>query len=74
MDYLKLAQDLIRTDLEYCRKSVFRQIVNMTKGELLALGYLAEHGDGVHPGSMSRDMFISTARVAALLNGLEKKG
>jgi len=44
------------------------------RGETVALIYLEKMGGGVSPCEISDKMAVSSARVAVILNGLEKKG
>ena len=48
--------------------------VNLHRGELAILGYLHDKQSTVTPSALSDFMKISTARVTASLNTLEKKG
>lgn len=49
------------------------EIRKQMMGEMLVLGFLYQHGQTT-PGELSKAMHVSTARTAATLNSLEKKG
>lgn len=47
---------------------------NVNQGEKQVLHYLRQTGGQAQPGDISRAMHISTARVAAILGSLDRKG
>lgn len=49
-------------------------ISELSRGELFLLNYLFTHGGTGRPGEMSAAMRTSTARTAAALGNMEKKG
>ena len=49
------------------------EIQKQMMGEMLVLGFLQQHGQST-PGELSKALQVSTARTAAILNNLEKKG
>jgi DNA-binding MarR family transcriptional regulator len=51
-----------------------KQINESMRGEHFIIQYINLQGRKVQPSEISEEMEISTARVAAALNGLEKKG
>ena len=54
--------------------TALKDAVNLHRGELAILGYLHDKQNIVTPSVLSDFMKISTARVTASLNNLEKKG
>lgn len=74
MDYEEMAEELIKMRLSKPQVKLERDVSKLMKGELLALGYLIEHHNHAYPKDLSREMLSSTARIAAMLNNLEKKG
>ena len=54
--------------------TALKDAVNLHRGELAILGYLHDKQNIVTPSVLSDFMKISTARVTASLNKLEKKG
>lgn len=51
-----------------------KHISESMRGETFALQYIAMRGGSVLPGEISSEMGISSARIAAALNSLERKG
>ena len=74
MDYTELAAELIDKMHSLQKASMQRKINEALQGETFVLDYIACHGDDVLPGEISHEMEVSSARVAAALNNLEKKG
>lgn len=74
MDFHTEAEELllIRSSLHKIPANV--QISKLARGELFVLNYLLLHEDPVFPKDLSREMMVSTARVAVLLNQMEKNG
>ena len=74
VDYRELATEFFR-DLHSLRKARPQQHISESlRGEAFALQYIAHHDGPVLPGEISGEMGISSARIAAALNSLEKKG
>ena len=74
MDYRELAAEFFK-DLHSLRKArPQKHISESLRGEAFALQYIAFHDGPVLPGEISGEMGISSARIAAALNSLEKKG
>ena len=74
MDYHALAEKLI--DLQYGLHQVpaNRQLSILDKGIFFALNYLMAQHKAVNPKELSKEMAVSSARIAALLNHLEEEG
>ena len=74
MDYRKLAVEFFK-DLHSLKKArPQKHISESLRGETFAMHYIAFHDGPVLPGEISNEMGISSARIAAALNSLEKKG
>jgi DNA-binding MarR family transcriptional regulator len=74
MDYRELAAAFFK-DLHSLKKArPQKHISESLRGETFALQYIAFHDGPVLPGEISGEMGISSARIAAALNSLEKKG
>ncbi len=74
MDYRKLAVEFFK-DLHSLKKArPQKHISESLRGEAFAMQYIAHHDGPVLPGEISNEMDISSARIAAALNSLEKKG
>lgn len=73
MDYYDLAEELIkaRASMPHVREE--RQMSKMMRGEVFLLNYLAAHDNRAYPKELSRGMVVSTARIATILNHLEKQ-
>lgn len=74
MDYKEMVAELLRLRAEQLKSGVWRQTEKLTQGELLALYHLQGHKSGVCPRELSDELSVSTARIAAMLRGMEKKG
>ena len=72
MDYRAIAQSLVELHAALRLGPVARQLSELDCGTFLALQLLSS-GDA-HPCELSRKMGVSTARVAALVNHLERGG
>lgn len=51
-----------------------KQTPSVAQGEKWVLHYLAQMGGQAQPGTISQAMGVSTARIAAVLGSLERKG
>jgi DNA-binding MarR family transcriptional regulator len=69
----QLAADLLHKFVRCMRMIHARKVSDMSRGELFVLQLLAERRE-VQPADICAGMGVSTARVAALLNGMERKG
>lgn len=71
MDFDKAAVEL----MEYMRifqRGPTRRVQEVTQGEMAVLGYLHKH-DNITPSELSEEFDLTTARIANILNSLEKK-
>jgi len=74
MEFRELAEEFLR-QLPLLRKAgPHRHISESMRGEAFMLQYLFFKGESVPPGEISKSMRISSARMAAALKSLEKKG
>ncbi|MEY8351783.1 MarR family transcriptional regulator [Lachnospiraceae bacterium 54-53] len=74
MDYKDLALEFMEVMNQTRRRNVPKQIDDSMRGEHFVLNYISEHEGNVIPSDISHEMGITSARVAAALNSLEKKG
>ena len=74
MDYRELAQELMKYLLKMPPPPKDAPRLEKDRGELLVIAYLTEFEDGVTPGILAQFGDVSTARIATVLNSLEKKG
>ena len=74
MDYSKLADEFLQYIHLLRRFKPQQQINESMYGEAYALYYIASRGEGIIPSEISGAIGISSARIAATLNGLENKG
>ena len=74
MDYSVLAAELLsfRTALHHL--PAVRRLDEMSGGEYFVLHFLLRHGGTAGPSELSRSLYASSARIAALLKHLEAKG
>ena len=73
MDYRALAQAFLDLQALLYQAPAARQLFSIDRGAWFAMQYLLRHGD-VHPKELSREMGVTSARVEALLKGLERQG
>ena len=74
MDYTELARQFLHNLYEFRSRGHQKRIDNTMHGEAFAMSYILSQGNTVLPSEISSAMSISSARVAAMLNNLEKKG
>ena len=74
MDFHELAKELLQLRLQSIQEPASRLLSDMAWGESCVLNCLLMHGMKAHPKELSKDMAVSTARIAALLNHMEEKG
>ena len=74
MDFERLADEFM--DLMHClrKRKVEKQITDSMHGEQFVLFYISKKDGNVIPSEISKEMEISSARIAAALNSLEEKG
>jgi len=72
MDYSSLAVQLLQSRARLLLVPAQRDISRMLRGELFVLNYLREQQRTVHPKELSDRLCVSSARIARLLNVLEK--
>ncbi len=73
MDYTALANELLDARSRLLQVPASQQLSRMLKGEMFVLNYLATNQELVHPKDLSKQMSVSTARIASLLNHMEEK-
>lgn len=73
MAYLELARQLAEINKKMLRLSEYRKITDTNRGEGVLLGYLVRHDQEATPAELSGALGVSTARIAALLNKMERK-
>ncbi len=75
MDYEKLAEQFLEKSHQFQKGNhPQKKIDGIMRGETFVIIYIAQAGRSVLPSEISSEMDISTARIAAALNNLEKKG
>lgn len=74
MDSRAMADELLNLILKYETLPFQKKLENMARGELLLLSYLNKSSEGMLPSELSHLIHVSTARVTAIVNSLEKKG
>jgi DNA-binding MarR family transcriptional regulator len=74
LDYIKMAKELFNDMGSVRRVNSQKSINESLQGEAFVLYYIAKRGGDVQPGEIGSEMNVSTARIAAALNSLEKKG
>jgi len=74
MDYEKIAVQLVQA-LEMLPRSAPQNIIReFSKGEAFLLNFIYKQGGTARPGEMSEALGTSTARIAAAINNMERKG
>lgn len=74
MDSHALARELLTLMFSLNKSRPQRRINESMRGENFAMHYIIFHDGPVQPSEISKFMNISTARAAATLNSLERKG
>ena len=74
MDMEQMAKELLQFMEALPRRAPQNWLGEFSKGELFILNYLHIIGGTAWPSMISEAMQTSTARIAAALNGLERKG
>lgn len=74
MDYLEMAGELLRLRAEHIKSAVGRESERQSQGEYLALSCLFNRDVGTYPQTLSRELHVSSARIAAMLRDMEAKG
>ena len=74
MDYEILAENLLDLRAKMPRIKMERRMDEHMRGEIFALDFLASCDTEVHPKDISRALSLTSARIAAILNSLEKQG
>jgi len=74
MDYTNLAREFMEIMNQMRKCNIHKPISDSMHGEIFVLLYISKHEYNVIPSEISNEVGISTARVAATLNSLEKKG
>lgn len=74
MDYEALAAELLQRMFALGNERPHMDIAESLRGEMIALHFIERRGCPVKPSEISRGIRRTTARVAAALNSLEKKG
>lgn len=74
MDYTQLAEQMLSVRAQLSHMPVGEAVAEASGGEFFALSFLLARGGNSSPSELSRGMEVSTARIAALLKHLEKKG
>lgn len=73
MTYLDLARQLAEINKRMLKISEYRKMTDANRGEGVLLGYLARHDHEATPAELSEALGVSTARIAVLLNKMERK-
>jgi len=74
MDYEGLAQELLEVMYQMRGNNAQKQVRESIHGEDFVLSYISDHEGTVIPSDISIAMGATSARIAAILNSLEKKG
>lgn len=74
MNYESMAEELISIRAGLLHVPANQMMNDFVRGELFVLNYLIVHSGFAFPKDLSRSMGVSSARIAALLNHMEKKG
>lgn len=74
MDCRSLAEQLVDLQTGLHQLPASQQLAILSSGTFFALQYLMTHQMTAHPKELSKGMSVSSARIAALLNQMEKQG
>lgn len=73
MTYLDLAHQLGEINKKMMRISEYTKMTDANRGEGILLSYLMHHNNEATPVELSEALDVSSARIAALLNKMERK-
>ena len=74
MDYEKMAVELLEKMMSLRRGGFQRHLNEYLQGENFVLCIIASHKQKITPSHISKEMNVSSARIAVALNNLENKG
>ncbi len=74
MNYRSIAEELLDIRANMPQVKAERQLSKMMIGENFTLNYLAANDNRAYPKDLSKNMMVSTARIATILKQLEKDG
>ena len=74
MDYHKVAKEVLMEIVGHSHKAFHKTTDDISRGENKMIVYLYALGDKISAGELSEKMDVSSARVATILNNMEKKG
>ncbi|MGN1050892.1 MAG: MarR family winged helix-turn-helix transcriptional regulator [Acutalibacteraceae bacterium] len=74
MDYDALAEELLRLRIGAQQTPTNRAINKLAGGEMFVMNFLFLNNRTAYPKDLSKNMEVSTARIATILNSLEKRG
>jgi len=73
MTYLELARQLAEVNKKMLKISEYTKMEDANRGENVLLSYLMYHNGEATPAELSEALHVSTARIAVLLNKMERK-
>ncbi len=73
MTYLELAHQLAEINKKMMKLPEYTKMTDANRGEGVLLGYLRHHDGEATPAELSVALDVSTARIAVLLNKMERK-
>lgn len=73
-DFRKLAEEFVAMHANTPRLRTTKEIEDFSRGEIQALDYISASPNDIHPGEISKALMVTTARVAAMLKALERRG
>lgn len=73
MTYMELAKELAEISKKMLKISEYTKMTDANRGEGVLLGYLRRHNGEATPAELSIALNISTARIAVLINKMERK-
>lgn len=74
MNHREEAKAFLREMCACTPKPLFHKMEEVDRGTGFVLAYLERSDGGVYAGDLAKELKVSTARIAALLNKLEEKG
>ncbi len=73
MEYEKYAQEILPYMKMLLKVTTFKEITDISQGEMAVLCYLSFYHNGAAAGELTEKFSVGTSRTAAVLNNLEKK-
>lgn len=73
MDYRTLAKDVLNARIRLSQKVCNAEVFKFSRGEMTLLKTLIDSKENVYPKDLMKKLDVTSARIASLLNQMERK-